>query len=246
MRECVVILCGGKGTRAHPATATVPKPLLDIAGRPVVRHVMDIYAAQGFTDFVLAAGYRKELLDEFAANLHEPWNVEIVDTGVETNTGARVRALADAVGEVFLLTYADGLADVDIAETLHFHRSHSGVATMTVVPLPSQYGTVDFGADDQVLGFQEKPVLTDHYINGGFFVLNRRCFEQWPDPGDDFERDVLPSFSEAGELFAYRHSGFWKSMDTYKDALELTALCMDGEGARGRIPPWTRPEPSAS
>jgi glucose-1-phosphate cytidylyltransferase len=126
------------------------------------------------------------------------------------------------------------LGDVDLAESLRVHHAHGGLATMTTVPLPSQYGTVDFDGDGRVRGFREKPKLPDHYINAGFFVMDRRCFTEWPAQGEDLERDVLPAFSAKGELFVYKHHGFWKSMDTYKDALELTALC-DGDSA-----PWMR------
>lgn len=228
-----VILCGGKGTRAYPATATVPKPLLEVAGQPVVHRVMSIYAAHGFTDFVLAAGYKKDMLDEFADSLEEPWNVEVVDTGEETNTGGRVRAVADRVGETFFVTYSDGLGNIDLEASLRHHRAHGGLATMTTVPLPSQYGTVEFDAEGRVGGFLEKPKLTDHYINAGFFVMDQRCFGAWPTPGEDLERDVLPALAAAGALYVYKHHGFWKSMDTYKDALELSALC-----AGDTPPPW--------
>jgi glucose-1-phosphate cytidylyltransferase len=235
-----VILCGGKGTRAYPQTVSVPKPLLEVAGQPVVRHVMAIYAEHGFTDFVLAAGYKKELIEEFAGELDEPWSVEVVDTGGETNTGGRVRKVADLVGDTFFVTYSDGLGNVDLQETLRFHQSHGGFATMTSVPLPSQYGTVEFDESGRVERFREKPKLPDHYINGGFFVFDKRCFDAWPEPGEDLERDVLPAMATAGELFVYKHTGFWKSMDTYKDALELTALC--GHGA----PPWMSEAPASS
>ena len=227
-----VILCGGKGTRAYPQTVSVPKPLLEVAGQPVVRHVMEIYAAHGFTEFVLAAGYKKEAVEEFAASLDNDWRVDVIDTGEETNTGGRVRRIADLVGDTFFVTYSDGLGNVDLQETLRFHEAHGGVATMTSVPLPSQYGTVEYDDDGRVLRFREKPKLPDHYINGGFFVFDKRCFDQWPDPGEDLEREVLPALAKDNELFMYKHEGFWKSMDTYKDALELTALCTDG------APPW--------
>lgn len=229
-----VILCGGKGTRAYPQTATVPKPLLEVGGRPVVEHVMEIYAAHGFTDFILAAGYKGELLEQFVAELDQEWTIDVIDTGDETNTGGRIRAIAELVGETFFVTYSDGLGNVDLETTLTFHQQHDGLATMTTVPLPSQYGTVDFDDDGRVLGFREKPKLTDHYINAGFFVMERRCFDSWPDPGEDLERDVLPALGSAGALFVYKHHGFWKSMDTYKDALELSALCSGGN------PPWMR------
>ncbi len=227
-----MILCGGKGTRAYPQTVSVPKPLLEVDGQPVVKHVMEIYAAHGFTDFVLAAGYKGELVQEFAASLDNDWTVDVVDTGEETNTGGRVRRIADLVGDTFFVTYSDGLGNVDLKETLRFHESRGGLATMTSVPLPSQYGTVEYDDDGRVLRFREKPKLPDHYINGGFFVFDKRCFDAWPEPGEDLERDVLPALARENELFMYKHEGFWKSMDTYKDALELTALCAEGN------PPW--------
>ncbi len=235
-----VILCGGKGTRAYPQTVSVPKPLLEVNGQPVVQHVMELYAAHGFTDFVLATGYKHEAVVDFAEGLENDWTVDVIDTGEETNTGGRVRKIADHVGDTFFVTYSDGLGDVDLEGTLTHHHAHGGYATMTTVPLPSQYGTVVFDGSGKVEGFREKPKLPDHYINAGFFVFDKRCFDTWPDPGEDLERDVLPAFAADGELFVYKHTGFWKSMDTYKDALELTALCADGD------PPWMRSEAPAS
>jgi len=225
-----LILCGGKGTRAYPGTVEVPKPLLEVAGQPVLRHVMEIYAAQGFTDFVLAAGFKHELIREFAEALTE-WSVEVVNTGEETNTGGRVARCRDRLTEPFFATYADGLADIDFVELLQFHKGHAGAATLTTVPLPSQYGTIDFGHGGQVHRFVEKPLLGDRWINGGFFVFDSRAFDYWV--GEDLERDVLPALGAAGELYAYQHAGFWKSMDTYKDALDLTRLAEEAG------PPWT-------
>jgi glucose-1-phosphate cytidylyltransferase len=227
-----VILCGGKGTRAYPHTVEVPKPLLEVSDRPVLLHLMEIYAGQGFTDFVLAAGYKLPLIQAFAEELPAAWQVEVVDTGADTNTGGRVQRIADRVGDDFFLTYADGLGNVDLAGLLAFHRSHPGVATLTTVPLPSQYGTLDVDGDGRVHGFKEKPRLPDHLINAGFFVFDRRAFDLWPDPGEDLERDVLPALGTQDELFAFRHLGFWKSMDTFKDAVDLGALCAEGPG------PW--------
>jgi glucose-1-phosphate cytidylyltransferase len=226
-----VILCGGKGTRAYPHTVEVPKPLLEVGDRPVLFHLMQIFAAQGFTDFVLAAGYKLELVEAFAADLPPAWRVDVVDTGEDTNTGGRVRRLAGQLEGDFFLTYADGLGDVDLGALADFHRAHGGLATLTTVPLPSQYGTLDLDGD-RVRAFREKPRLMDHFINAGFFVLRSDAFDGWPDPGEDLERDVLPAWARAGELHAFRHLGFWKSMDTYKDALDLGALCLDGPG------PW--------
>lgn len=230
-----VILCGGKGTRAYPHTIDVPKPLLEIDGQPVLRQTMDIYAAQGFTDFVLAAGYKMDLIAEFAASLPNDWRVDVVDTGEDTNTGGRVLRCRERVGDRFFVTYADGVGNVNLTALLEFHAGHSGVATLTTVPLPSQYGTIVFEPDGRVEEFREKPRLPDHHINAGFFVFDAEAFEHWG--GEDLENDVLPSLGDRGLLFAFRHDGFWRSMDTYKDAVELTKLCVGGHA------PWKDPPP---
>ena len=233
-----VILCGGKGTRVYPHTVDVPKPLLDVAGQPVLRHVMGLYAARGHTRFVLAAGYRADSIKEFASTLPREWKVEVVDTGLETATGERLRRCRDRVGDPFFATYADGLANVDLGALETFHNAHEGVATLTTVPLPSPYGTLDLDADGRVTRFREKPRLDEHAINAGFFVFDQAAFDWWD--GDDLECEVLPALGAAGRLFAFRHNGFWKSMDTYKDALELSALASEGSA------PWLSPATSGS
>jgi glucose-1-phosphate cytidylyltransferase len=191
---------------------------------------MEIYAAQGHTDFVLAAGFKAELVETFAATLPDDWSVRVVDTGEETNTGGRVQRCAPLMGDTYFVTYADGVGDVDLEALVAFHRGHDGAATLTTVPLTSQYGTVEADNRGRVTHFLEKPRLAGHYINAGFFVFDERAERFFC--GDDLERHFLPDLAAAGELSAYRHHGFWRSMDTYKDALELTALCGDGR------PPW--------
>ncbi len=233
------VLCGGKGTRAYPHTLDVPKPLLEVGGRPVLEHLLEVYAGQGHTDFVLLGGYMIDLLEEFAAGLPSDWAVEVMDTGVETNTGGRVRQAADAADGTFFLTYADGLGDVDLGALLAEHQRGARLATLTAVPLPSQYGTIEVDEAGRVHRFKEKPRLADHLINAGFFVLDHRAFDLWPDPGEDLEREVLPALGDQDELFAFRHLGFWKSMDTYKDAVDLGSFCADGPG------PWLD-EPGAA
>jgi glucose-1-phosphate cytidylyltransferase len=227
-----VILCGGTGVRAIPSTLEVPKPLLLVGDRPVLAHVMEIYADQGFNHFVLAAGYKADMVWKFAQSLPPSWQVEVVDTGEATNTAGRVMKVRERLGEQFFLTYSDGLGDVDLHQLLDFHLRHRGAATVTTVPLPSPYGTFDLDEKGRVSGFREKPKLPDHLINAGFFVMDSRVFDRWD--GEDLEREVLPSLADTGDLFGYRHNGFWKSMDTQKDAQELTALCAGGRG------PWVR------
>lgn len=217
-----LILCGGRGIRAWPATAEVPKPMLAIGDRPVLHHVMDIYALQGVKRFVLAAGYRRKAIERYAESMPAEWTVDVVDTGDDTDTGDRVRGCLDRMDETFFLTYGDGLGDVDLDALVACHHEHGGDATVTVVPLPSQYGTLDVTADDRVSAFREKPQLTDHLINAGFFVIERDSLGLADGPS--LERDVLPAFSRRERLFVYRHNGFWRSMDTHKDIAELEQL----------------------
>jgi glucose-1-phosphate cytidylyltransferase len=225
-----LILCGGRGVRAWPATADVPKPMLQVGDRPVLHHVMDIYARHGVTEFVLAAGYRHEAITAYAPQWPSDWTVDIVDTGEDTDTGGRVVACLDRVGERFHATYGDGVGNVDIGALAQRHEAHDGGATVTVVPLPSQYGTLVVDDTGKVTDFREKPVLSDHLINAGFFVFDRDSVSDCA--GSSLERDILPALGRRGELFVYRHEGFWKSMDTQKDVSDLDAL------ARREDPPW--------
>ena len=226
-----VILCGGKGTRARPQTLDVPKPLLEVGDRPILAHVMELYARQGHEDFVLAVGYRGDLIEQFARDLDPTWMVEVVDTGENTGTGERIRRCREHLTDTFFATYADGVGDVDLSALRHTHDSHGGAATLTTVALPSPYGTVASDPTGAVLRFDEKPKLADHRINAGFFVFEPRVFDRWD--GHDLERQVLPGLAARSELYVHRHEGFWRSLDTYKDAVELSELCADGS------PPWS-------
>jgi glucose-1-phosphate cytidylyltransferase len=217
-----LILCGGRGVRAWPATAEVPKPMLTVGDRPVLHHVMDIFATQGVHEFVLAAGYRRGVIEEYVDKLPTSWSVKVIDSGADADTGDRVVACLDQMSEEFFLTYGDGVGDIDLAALVDRHHSHGGAATVTVVPLPSQYGTLDVDADGRVTDFREKPSLPDHLINAGFFVVSRAAFD--PTMAGSLERDILPDLGRRGELFVYRHNGFWRSMDTYKDIAELDRL----------------------
>lgn len=228
----VVILCGGKGSRIYPFSEYFPKPMMPVNGRPILVHLMRIYAQQGFRRFVLAAGHRKEMLLDYFEGRFPEWEINILDTGAEADTADRIRACAEHVGERFFATYGDGLGDVDLKALLDFHQQRGGLATVTAVPLRSQYGTLQFDADGRVRSFAEKPVIRDTWINAGFFVFEKAGMEGWR--GANLESDVLPELASRGKLYTYQHHGFWKSMDTSKDQQEMERL---GEGGE---PPWVR------
>jgi len=233
-RPPVVILCGGRGTRLRERTETVPKALVEIGGRPILWHVIGIYAAQGFGRFILATGYLGEAIEEFAAA--EPWpggvEVECVETGLDTPTGGRIARLGERLGEgTFCVTYADGVADVDLEALLAFHRGHGALATMTVVRPHLQWGVAQLGEGDRVEGFVEKP-RSEGWINGGFLCFERGALA-YLDEDSVLEREPLAQLAADGQLRAYRHEGFWDCMDTYKDAVVLNDLWASGE------PPWT-------
>jgi glucose-1-phosphate cytidylyltransferase len=230
----VVILCGGKGTRSYPFTEYFPKVMMPVNGTPILVHLMRTYAAQGFKDFVLAGGHRIEMLYDYFNGRFQEWNVKIVDTGDDADTGDRIIRCGAHVGERFFATYGDGLADLDLRALVANHKRYGGLATLTTVPLRSQYGLVVFGADDKVQRFEEKPLVADYWINAGFFVFEKAALEDWK--GHNLEQDVLPDFARRGKLFVNRHKGFFKSMDTSKDQAELEKLCVGG------ALPWVMPE----
>jgi glucose-1-phosphate cytidylyltransferase len=228
----VVILCGGRGTRLRERTESVPKPLVEIGGRPIVWHVIGIYAAQGFDRFLLATGYLGEQVEAFVAAERWPGGiaVECIDTGPDTPTGGRIAALAERLcGGTFCATYADGVADVDLAALLDGHREAGLAATVTVVRPNLQWGVAELDGD-RVAGFVEKP-RSEHWINGGFFCFEPAALERI---GADsvLERGPLEDLAGAGQLHAHRHGGFWDCMDTYKDAVVLDDLWRGGEA------PW--------
>ena len=228
----VVILCGGQGTRSYPFTEYFPKVMMPINGTPILIHLMRLYATQGFTNFVLAAGHRKEILYDYFEDRCRNWKVQIVDTGNGSDTGERIRRCVPYVGKRFFATYGDGLGNIDLHKLAEFHHRAGGLATVTSVPLRSQYGTIVFDRNGKVDQFREKPVIKDYWINAGFFVFEKASLEFWE--GQNLEVDVLPGLARRGVLHAYQHSGFWKSMDTSKDQQEMEALY------RGEHPPWTQ------
>jgi glucose-1-phosphate cytidylyltransferase len=236
----VVILCGGQGTRAYPFTEYFPKPMMPINGKPILVHLMHIYAEQGFQRFVLAAGHRQEILLDYFEGRFPQWDVKIVDTGEASDTGERIRRCEPYLGQTFFANYGDAVGDISLPDLLAFHRAHGGLATITSVPLRSQYGTIVAAPDGRVEEFREKPVIRDHWINAGFFVFEKRVFERWE--GANLERDVFPKLVADGLVYTYRHDGFWKSVDTSKDQQQLQEMYVRGE-ARWQVPPHHAPSP---
>jgi glucose-1-phosphate cytidylyltransferase len=236
----VIILCGGRGTRLQERTAEIPKPLVEVGGRPILWHVMQIYAVQGLQRFLLCTGYKGSLIEQFVSS--EAWppgaEIECVDTGFDTPTGGRVKLVQDRLEEgTFCVTYADGLADVNLGELIGFHRAHRGLATMTAVRPELQFGVAELDGDGRVTGFHEKP-RSEHWINGGFFCMEPGVFDYLTE-SSVLEREPLEGLAADGQLHAYRHTGFWDCMDTYKDAVLLNDLWEQ------RRAPWkVWPDPS--
>jgi glucose-1-phosphate cytidylyltransferase len=233
VRPAVAILCGGRGARLRERTREIPKPLVEIGGMPIVWHVIQLYAVQGFRRFLLATGYRRAAIERFVDAQAWPAGVSVacVDTGVETNTGGRLKLLEPELGGArFCATYADGVADIDLAALLAFHGTHGALATMTVVRPRLQFGVTEIGARDLVTGFREKP-RSEHWINGGFFCFEAAALD-YLQRDSVLERRPLQRLAAERQLRAYRHEGFWDCMDTYKDAVTLNDMWAAGEA------PW--------
>jgi glucose-1-phosphate cytidylyltransferase len=229
----VAILCGGRGMRLQEHTQSIPKALVEIGGRPILWHVLQIYLVQGFRRFLLLTGYLGDQIEAFVAAESWPAGVEIecVDTGLGTPTGGRIlRARERLRGETFCATYADGVGDLDLRQLRSHHAAHGALATMTVVRPALQFGVAVMDGEDRVTGFREKP-KADAWVNGGFFCFERGALD-YLDDSAALERAPLERLAADGQLCAYRHTGFWECMDTYKDAVELDDLWAAGEA------PW--------
>jgi glucose-1-phosphate cytidylyltransferase len=250
----VVILAGGRGTRLAEETGTRPKPMVEIGGKPIVWHLMSVYAKHGYKDFLLACGYKGELIKEYFHNyaIHNSdyivdlksgklemvnptrldWRIGVIDTGLDTMTGGRILKLKPLIGnETFMCTYGDGLGDVDITALLAFHRAHGKLATVTAVRPPARFG--DLALDgDSVRTFAEKPQTTQGWINGGFFVFEPALFDYIHGDDTSLEREPLERLAADGELRAYRHGGFWQPMDTLREKELLESLWNSGQA------PW--------
>ena len=254
----VVILAGGFGTRIAEESHTVPKPMIEIGGRPILWHIMKSYSAQGFNDFVICCGYKQHVIKEFFANyyLHtsdvtfdfandnkmivhnsmsEPWKVTLVDTGLNTMTGGRVRRIKEYIGnEPFMLTYGDSVSDVDFNALLSYHKSQGRKATLTAVHAGQRFGVLGLGDNGDVAAFREKRDVDGSWINGGFMVLEPEVFDLLIDDTTVLEQKPMETLAETGELSAFRHSGFWHCMDTLRDRQNLEAIWASGDA------PWKR------
>ena len=250
-----IILAGGLGTRISEETHLKPKPMIEIGGKPILWHIMKLYSAHGVQDFIICCGYKGYVIKEYFANyyLHmsdvtfdmkenaieihnnksEPWRVTLVETGENTLTGGRLKRVAPYVeqDELFCFTYGDGLADIDIAAEIAFHRSHGKAATVAAVRPPGRYGALET-TEHRVLGFREKPPGDGGLINGGFFVLSPKCLALIEHDLVSWEGAPLESLAAAGELMAFEHTGFWQPMDTLRDKTQLEGLWETGRA------PW--------
>jgi glucose-1-phosphate cytidylyltransferase len=245
-----VILAGGFGTRLMEETDSRPKPMVEIGGRPILWHIMKIYAGHGITDFVIPLGYKGHMIKQYFADYHlhaadvtvdllqgevtmlkrtaEPWKVTLVDTGLETMTGGRLLRLRDHLkDENFCMTYGDGVTDLDIRKLVNFHDEHGHIATVTAVRPPARFGSLQM-RNGQVKRFLEKPPGDDLYVNGGFFVLSPRVFDYIQDDTTVFERGPLERLANDGELMSFIHDQFWHSMDTMRDKTHLEKLWSAG------------------
>jgi glucose-1-phosphate cytidylyltransferase len=243
-----VILAGGFGTRLSEETQNIPKPMVPIGGKPILWHIMKIYSSYGINDFVILLGYKGYVIKEYFANyfLHqsdvtidiknnniqilnnsaEPWKVTLLDTGLHTMTGGRIKRIEDLIGdETFMLTYGDGVSDVNIDELLKSHKEHGKAITMTAVQPEGRFGSLKFTENQQVASFEEKPKGDGSWINGGFFVCSPKVFSYITD-GDQtvFEKEPLENLAKDGELYSFKHFGFWKPMDTLRDNKILNDL----------------------
>jgi len=252
-----VILCGGLGTRLSEETHLKPKPMVEIGGRPILWHIMKMYEAHGVSDFMLALGYKGEMVKDYFLNYHtrqsdltvhlrngsvdyenpdvEDWRVSLIDTGSSTMTGGRLLRLKGALQSdgTFMLTYGDGVSDVDITSLLTFHRSHGRLASVTAVRPSARFGGMQIDKGE-VVDFEEKPQSGEGWINGGFFVFEPGVFDYLKDDSTVLEQSPLETLVHDGQLMAYEHSGYWQCMDTIRDRDALRALWESG------CPPWLR------
>ena len=251
----VVILAGGLGTRISEETVVRPKPMVEIGGKPILWHIMKIYSHYGFHDFIICLGFKGYMIKEYFSNyfLHmsdvtfdicrnsmqvhqqyaEPWKITLVDTGEDTMTGGRIKRIVSYLGnESFMLTYGDGVSDINIVKLVEYHENHKKLATVTATQPSGRFGAMNIGASDQVTSFREKPAGDGSWINGGFFVLEPKMLDLLTDDSTVFEKGPLEQLAHDGQLVAYKHYGFWYAMDTLRDKNHLESLWQSGKA------PW--------
>lgn len=222
-----VILAGGQGTRMGEETQLRPKPLVEVGGRPIIWHILKLYQHYGFNDFIVCAGYAGDMLaDHFAREKNENWRVQVVDTGLHTATGGRLKRIRHLLGdETFCMTYGDGVADVDLGSLLEFHRTHRKLVTVTAVQPTLPFGVITFHTlGGGTVGFEEKPRLHAVWVNSGFFVIEPRALDVISGDDEAWENGPLEHLAHDGQLAAFRHEGFWQCMDTPKDRQVLEDL----------------------
>ena len=250
----VLILAGGHGSRLAEETEIKPKPMVEIGGRPILWHIMMIYAHYGFKDFIIALGYKGEVIKKYLVDycalcsdltvhlsngdveIHDgeklDWDVQLIDTGLRTQTGGRIKRLAPYVGnETFMLTWGDGVSEIDLVDLLAFHRSHGKLATLTAVRPPARYGHLEL-VEDAVEEFSEKPQTGEGWINGAFFVLEPKIFDYIVGDSTQWEKEPLENLAKDGQLMAYRHTSYWQCMDTLREKYILQKLWEAGSA------PW--------
>ena len=248
----VVILAGGFGTRLSEVTDLKPKPMVEIGGKPILWHIMKLYSSYNFSEFVLCLGYKSYVIKEYFTNyfLHEsdltldlktneinwhgtkaePWKITLKDTGLHSMTGGRIKRIKDYVGnKTFMLTYGDGVSDVDIEKLYEFHKSHKKYVTVTAVQPLGRFGALNLNDSNKVVSFQEKPQGDGAWINGGFFVCEPEVFDYIEGDNTVWEREPLEQLAKDGQLVAYKHDGFWKPMDTLRDKIDLENLWTSGQ-----------------
>ena len=228
----VVILAGGFGTRLSEETDLIPKPMVKIGNIPILQHIMNFYSKFGHKDFVIALGYKAEVIKDYFASIENPgWNINLVDTGLETSTGGRIKELENLLDDQFMLTYGDGLSNINLNQLLEHHKRFNKIATVTAVRPPARFGTIEI-SNGVVTKFAEKDPQDAGWINGGFFCLNKKICSFISDTTTSFESEPLSHLVAVEELSAYEHQGWWQPMDTLRDKRSLESLWEKGEA------PW--------
>ncbi len=223
-----ILLAGGFGTRLSEYTDIIPKPMIEIGGKPILWHIMNLYAQYNYKKFLVALGYKGEIIKKYFSENPTDWDINLVDTGQKTMTGGRVKRFKKLIGnETCMLTYGDGLSNINLNSLLKFHKGHGKMVTVSAVRPPARFGAIKLKGD-QVTMFKEKSYLDEGWINGGFFVFEPSFFDLIDDDDTYLEREPLERAAEKGELFAFRHEGFWKCMDTKRDKDELENIYKEG------------------